>query len=147
MYGRLFLQRIGQKYVFQIGKLDSNYNFFGRWNTTFYDTANQYQSKLAGIQIHIARYGSTAVIPTMNINEIRVWDEKTLTSTEVPYVFEAGDILTIDSMTGTILKNGEPFRFQLGSSFIKLKPGTTNLAITSPVVSAGTVTYRERWLR
>jgi predicted phage tail component-like protein len=150
MYGRLFLQRIGQKYTFQIGKLDANYNFFGRWNTTFYDTANAYQSKLAGIQIHIAQWGTSPVIPTMNINQINVWDEKTLTNTEVPYVFVSGDTLTIDSNTGTILKNGEPAFYTLGDlgfTYPKLKPGTTNLAITAPIVSSGSITYRERWLR
>jgi predicted phage tail component-like protein len=153
MYGRLFLQRIGQKYTFQIGKLDSNYNFFGRWSTTFYDTANAFQSKLAGIQIHIAQYGTTTVIPTMNINEIRVWNEKTLTSTEVPYIFESNsnfsDVLYLDSETGTVLKNGEPFFYgigDLGSTFPKFQPGSNSFSIT-PAIANGTITYRERWLR
>lgn len=151
MYGRLYLQRIGQKYTFQIGKLDSKYNYFGRWNYTYYDTANAYQSKLAGIQIHIAQWGTSPVIPTMNINEIRVWNEKTLTSNQVPYVFENAngikDVLFIDSMTATILKNGEPASNLLGDAgfdFPKLKPGITNLSITPPVAS-GTITFRERW--
>lgn len=150
MYGRLYLQRIGQKYTFQIGKLDSNYNFFGRWSTTFYDTANAFQKKLAAIQIHMGQYGTNAFIPTINMNEVRVWNEQTLTSSQVPYIFNAGDTLTVDSATGTIWKNGEPdftLLGDLGSDFIKLKPGTTNLSITSPIVSSGSVTYRERWLR
>lgn len=149
-YGRLFLQRIGQKYTFQIGKLDNKYQYFGRFNQVFYDTANAFQKKLAAIQIHMGQYGTNPFIPTLNMNEVRVWEENTLAPNQVPNIFEAGDTLMVDSSTGTIWKNGEPdftLLGDLGSDFIKLKPGITNLAITSPIVSSGSVTFRERWLR
>jgi predicted phage tail component-like protein len=149
-YGRLYLQRIGQKYTFQIGKIDSNYNYFARFNQVFYDVSNTFQKKLAAIQIHMGQYNTNTFIPTVNMNEVRVWNENTLTSTQVPNIFESGDTLMVDSATGTIWKNGEPNFNLLGdlsSDFIKLKPGVTNLAITSPIVSSGSVTFRERWLR
>jgi predicted phage tail component-like protein len=147
-YGRLFLQRIGQKYYFQVGKLTvPGYQYFGRYNYTWYDTANQFQTPLAGIQIHIGAFGTNPANPRMRINEIRVWDETNIVDGEVPIIFQAGDRLVIDSKTGQSFLNDDPIPINFGSDYIHFKPGTTNLTYTPPIIESGSITYREKWLR
>jgi predicted phage tail component-like protein len=148
-YGRLHLSRIGNKYNFGIGKIDAKGNYWGRWSTTYVDTAGRYQTPLAGVQIHMAQFGTYPLVSNMTINHIDIYDETPPIAGEVPYVFEAGDTLWIDSATGSILKNGEPAFWtlgDLGSNFLKLQPGETKLSVTAPIITNGTITFRERWL-
>lgn len=147
-YGRLYLQRVGQRYYFQIGKMTvPGYQYFGRYNYVWYDTANQYQTPLAGIQIHIGAFGTSPAVSSMRINEVRVWDETTLSDDDVPFFLQTGDRLVIDSRIGQAFRNDEPVAINLGSDYIKFKPGQTHMTISPPIVQSGVIEYREKWLR
>lgn len=149
-YGRLFLQRIGNKWSAQIGRYNSKTReYYGRWSGQYIDTAYKYMDKIAAIQIHIGVPSDKPVVSNMAIDRIEFWEENAVDpQTQVPYVFEAGDHLKIDCERGLILKNGEPAFEHLypSSSFIELLPGPNAIRVSPAAVTHGLIRFKERWL-
>jgi predicted phage tail component-like protein len=151
--GPIRLTRIGQKWEFSASRRDSNGNLYNTFTYAFIDKDNLYNQKLAGIQIHFGTYGTRSAVSTNYIEQIQVWNEKTLLSTEVPYIFEPGDMLDIDCASGTVTKtsngNQESFYYQMdpASSFIRLEKGSNVLSVyPNDIITNSYVTFRERWL-
>jgi predicted phage tail component-like protein len=148
-FGKLTIQRIGQRWYFEIGKRREDGTYWGRWSTQFIDKNNAYQTKVAGVQIHFAAYGTYQPFSTVYVEDIRVWKENAVDpGTQVPYIFYAGDRLLIDCNTGTILKNGVPFFDALDptSNYIRLRPGMNGIVAAPAIITNGSIRFKERWL-
>jgi len=151
--GPIRLTRIGNRWEFSASRRDENGKLYKTFSYKFIDKDNLYNQKLAAIQVHFGAYGTRQAISTNYIEQIQVWNEKTPTSTEVPYVFESGDILDIDCSTGEIIKtsngNQEEFYYAMdpGSNFIRLVRGINALSVyPSDIITNSYLKYRERWL-
>lgn len=147
--GPLRISRKGKVWEFSASKRNSKGILYDTFTYRYVDKDNTYQTKLAGIQIHIAKYGTIQPISTVYFDDIQIWNENTLNPViEIPYVFEIGDVLDIDNSSGEILKNAESFYSTLDptSQFLKLEQGTNNLKIFPRDVTNAYLTYRERWL-
>jgi phage-related protein len=146
--GRVTLRRIEESWTFELTKKDTKGNYTDKWSAKYMDREHRYMAKLAGIQIHIGACGKYQPYSTAYINKIKVWEEKRIDlSKQVPFLFEKGDHLSIDSETGTILKNGEPFYHALHpeSHFINLTKGTNKISF-SPLIVQGKISFKERWM-
>jgi len=146
--GVMRLQRIGQVWAAYWALLDSKGRHHTRRYVELFDKDNAFQLQVAQVLVWISKYGDTQPT-TQSITDIKVWRINTLTSTQVPYIADPGDILEIDCERFAVFKNGEP-RMDLvdpASQFFSLTPGQP---VTIGVEPAGAVavelTYRERWL-
>lgn len=139
-YGYLDVLKIGNKFTFSIMKLKSN-NAGNAWSkpitTTFTDTKNTYNKKLAGIAFFLAKADIAEdranppikyTVNTLAITDVKVWNilngGNGITSKQ-EIIARAGEELRIDSEDGCFYKNGEPFmdNFYIGSQFPKFTGG------------------------
>lgn len=132
-YGYIEIQKIGNKYKFEIMKLDDQAN--PAWSKpitgTWTDTTNKYGSALAGIALYVAKYDikEDTVTPvvhyknnTLDINDITVHkiinggNNATMTT---PTIAKDGDEVKINCEDHTIYKNGAIFmdKLYIGSNF------------------------------
>lgn len=151
--GPMRLTRIGNRWEFSASRRDQNGRLYSTYSQSFIDADNQYQQKLAKIQVHFGQSASLPVVSTVYLDHIQVWNERTLLSTEVPYIFEPGDVLDIDCATGEIIKTSdgyqETFYGQLdpASTFIRLLKGTNQISVhPNDIIVNSYVEFRERWL-
>lgn len=147
--GLLRIQRIGKVWKILVGKRNSKNQLYNVYTAQYVDTSNQYNTKVAGIQLHFGAYASYSAVLSNYVTNIKVVEENVVIQPDAPpIIFKAGDVLEVDCSTGTILKNGEPFysELNLASTFISLKPGTNGISIAPQITTNGKITYRERWL-
>lgn len=147
--GYMNIHRVGKKWSFYFSILEDGKEHT-RMYKEWYDGDGAYMDKVASVQIHIGNYGANPTIYQMYIGDIKVWERNAVTvgSTQTPYIFQAGDVLDIDSETDMILLNGMPYYETLdpSSQFITLSQGTNGI-ITSPnTVATGSLSFQERWL-
>lgn len=146
--GVIRVSRTGKKWEFYIAKVDSNGKHTSRMYKAYTDWKNQYSTKVASMQIHIAQYDASTPVDQMWISNIRFVEKLTKTSTQVDYVFRTNDKLRIDCTNGEILLNGEPFYDELypSSSFFLLDKGVNGISISDQAIKNGTIKFTERWL-
>jgi predicted phage tail component-like protein len=147
--GYMNIHRVGKKWAFYYSILEDGKEHT-RLYREWYDGDGAYMDKVASIQIHIGNYGANPTIYQMYIGDIKVWERNgvTVADNQSPYIFQSGDVLSIDSETDMILLNGMPYYTTLdpSSQFITLEQGTNGI-ITSPHgVATGTLSFQERWL-
>jgi predicted phage tail component-like protein len=150
-FGIMQITRQGDLWSAYFAKVDMDTGtHHTRLYETWYDT-NQVVSKgkLAKIQIHVGTQGTHSPINMANFTNLEVY-EKTGDvdyNTQVPVMFNAGDLVTIDSQRAVVLKNGEPIFTELdpSSDFFPLEVGTNGLIVSPPLASVS-VKYKERWL-
>lgn len=146
--GVLSIKRQGNEWDAWFAIADGSGGFHTNWETHFVDVNDIATAQLAQVQIHIGAYGAHVPVSTMQFNHLRVRNLDQPTTTQIPMIFKAGDILDIDCEKGEIIKNGRPFytEYDPSSSFIKLEKGANGIAVLPNVTTNGTVTFRERWL-
>ncbi|MGO3375463.1 distal tail protein Dit [Brochothrix thermosphacta] len=139
-YGYLEVVKIGNKFTFNIMKLkrDGTGNAWSKpITTTFTDTGNTYNKKLAGVAGYIAKADiqedktnpvTKYSMNTLALTDVKVWNilngGNGITSDQ-EIIARAGEELRIDSEDGCFYKNGEPFmdNFYIGSQFPKFTGG------------------------
>lgn len=149
-YGKLMLERIGQWWKCYIIRLDfKTGKELDRFEYRFYDSGNSYNQQVAGVAIHFGQYGTEPVINSALVSAIELYQINTVTQTDIPLIFQTGDVLTIDCESGAVYKNGERFLSELniGSKFFSLSGGTTNNLAFEPQDKCNLVVYhRGRYL-
>lgn len=147
--GPIRISRKGKLWEFSASKRAANGRLYDPFSYPFYDKDGQYQSKLAGFQIHIGAHSTWSPISTVYIDRIEVWNENSYNPvTEIPYVVDTGDVLEINCATGEILKNNEPFYAMMdpASEFIRIDKGDHFVVITPQgIFQNGTLSFKERW--
>lgn len=145
-YGRLTLQRIGNKWWAEIAKRNVATNsYFGRWSKSYVGGTI---SKVAKVQVAIFGFGSYGLNSTCGIESLYFHKENVIDpNTQAPIIFTNGDQLIIDSAKGIVTKNGDPCYELLDgfSTFPILKKGA-NTITSNPLVTSGTIKFQERWL-
>jgi hypothetical protein len=144
-YGRVTLKRTADAWRVELAKLDGK----GAGKKWVFQTVRKGGSfPVYGLQIHFGSYGTYQPYSTAYIQNIRVYEESASSPViSTPSGFEPGDELIIDSLTGTICKNGAPYYESLDphSSCIRLPKGKTKITF-SPKGVTGEISFKERYL-
>lgn len=145
--GRIFVRRIGKQWSILISKWDGKVHY-NRMGKEYFDSSSAYSQKVAKVQVHFGAFG-TQQTTNMLLDVMRVWKINSVLIPEIPYIVDANDLVVIDTSTGSILKNGDPWMTELDqiSNFFSLNPGSTNLEFYPEGVTSSIQTwYRKRWL-
>lgn len=147
-HGIMEIERVGNKWKAYFAVIDSNGKHQKTWETYYVDINNIATAQLAQIQIHVGAYGENTALNTLKFYDLKVYSNDQPTEDEIPIVFNAGDTLDIDSETGMILKNGQPFysAFDPSSTFIKLEKGVNGISVLPAITTNGKIKFKERWL-
>ncbi|MDA1509569.1 phage tail family protein [Bacillus cereus group sp. TH36-2LC] len=147
--GCLWIAKVGKGWSAYFSKIEPN----GFHHTELYrewtDTHNNYSGKkLAKIQIHIGAYGESEPVSIMRFTDLKVW-ERTVDEPagQIPIIFKAGDLVTIDNQKAIVTLNGRPIFTELdpSSDFFPLDVGNNGLIVSPPKASVN-IRYKERWL-
>lgn len=147
-YGRLTVQRKGRSWLVNIGQYDlETSTLYAQHTRSFYDADNRFSAKVATVVVSLMAHG-TYPTTDMSVSAIRIWDLPPVAPDETPIIFNAGDVLEIDTGKAVIRKNGELFMQYLdpSSTFFGLEPGLNTVGVTPVGASDVELTYRERWL-
>jgi predicted phage tail component-like protein len=145
--GLMWIQRLGNKWWFQIGRWDyQNRRRYYRQTYEFIDHQNKWSQKVAKIQVAMLQYQNYDWLD-MLLDTSRFWRRNDNYVPNIPYIADVEDIIDIDTSTGLIKKNGEPWMTELDpvSNFFPMKPGTNNLEFYPKGVADVDVTYKKRW--
>ena len=143
--GVIRLEREGNAFQARVAMVDSDTGMHYRRHNTpvFYDTLGNYQAPIAQIVVYIAKAKDYEPYDMLmnNIYVGRINQE-----IGVPYIADAGDIITFDHVNEDILLNGESRKDlkDFGAKFFKLKRGDNQLAIHPDAFNAS-LRYRTRF--
>jgi predicted phage tail component-like protein len=148
--GMIQIARVGRQWSAYFGKIDSNGKHHTRLNEKWYDGANNYSTKqLAKIQVHIGVNGSYAPVKNLLLTDLKVYEKSVNVdyNTQIPVIFKAGDVVTIDNQKAIVLKNGQPIFTELdpSSEFFALERGANGLLLSPPIADVN-IRFKERWL-
>ncbi|MBO1515058.1 distal tail protein Dit [Metabacillus bambusae] len=145
-YGYLRIERVGTLWTVYVARIDANGNHFVEWSKSFRDSKNFYTARLAQIQVHFGQY-QTYTPTTLRVRDINGYKINDLSSTQIPYIGQPGDIFEIDHIVKKVRKNGELFSdIDLSSRFFALKNGNNALEVYPKNVAIVSAEYRERYL-
>lgn len=149
--GLITIQREGNWWYFQIGMYDTSTDRrYGRYNAQYYDADGTYQTKVAKIQVGFMQYKNYN-FPSMLLDTMRFYELNGtggITPEQVPVIAQAGDRLEIETSTGQIYRNGEPWykRLDPTSYFFPIKPGKQTVHLYPNTVGTARAKVRRRWL-
>jgi predicted phage tail component-like protein len=146
----LRVERKGTKWTLYSHKFGPDGEAIRPYTKEFTFNEGQYNDKqLASIVLYFGGYKTFIPINSVNLERITVWKLNAITEVNVPEIFLAGDVLEIDTYSGKVLKNGEPFFGALdpGSRFLPIGPGETEIAwyTNDPANVTVTAYHNERW--
>lgn len=147
-YGRMRIQRIGNKWEIEVAKYDSDKEeFVSRVSTKYTDAKKKYTQKLAGIKLHVGTFSGVPKPNNLRIYKTVVSEYVELSGDSTPIIAEKGDIIRIDCGRSIVYKNGEAFYQGINpaSNFFSLEKGVNGLSVTSEGAKLK-VRFRERWL-
>ena len=144
-YGYISLKKVGNKFTYEIMKLDENSN--PAWKKpitkTITDTANKFTSQLAGVAFYTAKYdiNEDKADPVkyytnnkMALCDLKVWNILNGGTKKIPVIARSGDEIKINCEDRTIYKNGEIFMSELyiGSDWPDLQGGVEKVFAFEP---------------
>lgn len=147
-YGVIEVKRVGNVWTATIIGMSSNHMEQYRQSYTWVDSNNQYTSKLGGIAIYSAAYGSEPSMSVNSIADVTAYQVGDTGNNVIPVIASAGDEIMIDCETHKILKNGQLFMNELliGSTFFDLNPDTEVLGYSPSNKVNLAVSYRPKYM-
>lgn len=146
--GTLRLRREGDLIRAFVGRTDPVTGELTAHSTEWiYDTADRYKTPITAVMIEISEH-SDYPNTIQYADDLKVWKVNGYdANTEVPVIFDAGDVLEIDTARNRVTKNGIPFmkHINAGSKFFALDPGDNTIGITSGGLADVEIKYRGRW--
>lgn len=152
-YGILRIIRQGNKWTGHIAKYNSSTaKFYATRTTTWTDTGSSIMNPLATVQVAVAQYG-TNTVTTLQIDRVQVRDLTTVSdsTTDIPYIAHAGDVIVVDHGAASVTLNGENAMNIVDptSTFFSIPANEAVDIDFSPVDSSQmtvSMSYVERWL-
>ncbi|QGH35129.1 hypothetical protein GI584_14225 [Gracilibacillus salitolerans] len=142
----LRVRREGKRYTFYIAQW-FNLKHTRALTATYNDVNNNFQGRLKYITLFIGKYQDRPTPSRVRMNSVEVFELKTTTEDQTPYIVYPGDIITFDHKNEETLLNGEDATDlkQFGASYFSLAKGENQL-IVHPGESFNTgVRFRERY--
>lgn len=146
--GILRIEKKGNSWQAYIARVTEGGVHHSRFPSRWVDTEDVFtDKKIAQIQISFLRFKATA-IPLYRVHHIKVWKLNDLEQNQIPYIADAGDIITFDHRNADILINGENRKDlkQFGASFFKLKKGINQFVVMPTESFHVKCRFRERFL-
>jgi predicted phage tail component-like protein len=148
--GMIQIARVGRTWSAYFAKIDDNGKHHTRLAKSWYDGANNFSAKkLAKIQVHVGAYGSHPPVKNLLLTDLKVYEKSVDVdyNTQIPVIFKAGDVVTIDNQKAIVLKNGQPVFTELdpSSEFFAFEKGANGLLLSPPVADVN-IRFKERWL-
>lgn len=149
--GLITIQREGKWWYFQIGMYDSSTGRrHGRYNAKFYDSNDTYQTRVAKIQVGFMQFQNYS-FPSMLLDTLRFYELNgtgEVTQDEVQVIAQSGDKIEIETSTGQMFRNGEPWYKNLDptSHFFPIKPGIQRIHLYPVDIGVAKARCTKRWL-
>jgi predicted phage tail component-like protein len=144
-YGMLRIERTRNRWTAYVTVINKDTGkHVARSFVEYYDTEQQFTRNPSQVGVYMAQYG-TRKVASLRAYDVKVWKLNLLTTNQIPYIVQAGDVVTFDHKNQVILINGEP-RMDLkafSGEFFGLNRGVNTLS-TSPPLPTKT-TWRERY--
>ncbi|WP_461183771.1 phage distal tail protein, partial [Virgibacillus kimchii] len=143
---QLRVKREGNKFTFYIA----------RWYTqrhvdvvteSFNDVNNEFSGRLKFITLFIGSYQDRVTPWRLRMNSVEVFELRTVTEDQTPYIAYPGDIITFDHITEEILLNGEdatPHK-DFGGDYFQLQKGENQIAVLPDLSFNSELKYRPRY--
>lgn len=145
--GRLWIARTGNVWEAYISKFlpgteKDDSERFVRWT----DENNYHMEKAAQIQISIMQWQDVPPVEAMTVSDLKFWKVNLNTQNNLPYIFDTGDKIIIDTEKSLVTINGKNAinLKDIFSNFPTVIRGENRIDIMPPDVKA-TVSYRERY--
>ncbi|MDA2525517.1 phage tail family protein [Bacillus cereus] len=150
-YGRLRIARRGREwsvYVarFRDGTEIDDAPLVERWTDSETNPNPMTARKVAQVMIAICRWDRNTPVYTMQIDDLKIWKLNNIDTNAVPYIFDAGDKVVIDSEYGHVTINGKNAidLKEVVSDFPLIVRGENRIDIRPTELDA-TISYRERF--
>ncbi|WP_241475266.1 distal tail protein Dit [Priestia flexa] len=144
-FGMLRIEKVGERWTGYVAKIDKETGqHTARAFELFNDRDKQFLRKPTQVGIYLAQYGSRKVA-SLRAEDVRVYKMNPLTENQIPYIVQAGDVVTLDHQKENILINGEE-RTDLkafGAEFFHLERGD-NVIVGYPPLPIKAI-WRERF--
>jgi len=145
-YGLLRIERVGSRWTAYVAVIDRETgNHVARSFVEYYDVEQQFLRKPSQVGIYMAQYG-TRKVASLRAYDVKVYKINPMTANQIPYIVNAGDIVTFDHKKEVIMINGEP-RMDLkafSGEFFGLNKGINTIAV-NPALPMKAI-WRERYL-
>lgn len=127
---RLTLERRGTKWRFSGRGLNSAGQYTMTWVTPWYTGPS---ADVAKLEINISQYGSHAVSPYAQLENVALLEIGTPSATNPPVIFELGDTVEVDCEAAVVRKNGVPCmeHLTLDSQFFDVPVGNSSIVVES----------------
>ncbi|QCQ57801.1 distal tail protein [Bacillus phage vB_BtS_B83] len=150
-YGRLRIARRGREwsvYVarFRDGTEIDDASLVERWTDSETNPNPMTARKVAQVMIAICRWDRNTPVYTMQIDDLKIWKLNNIDTNAVPYIFDTGDKVVIDSEYGHVTINGKNAidLKEVVSEFPLIVRGENRIDIRPTELDA-TISYRERF--
>lgn len=148
--GILRLERRGNKFYAYAAQVDPVTGVNSARDTAkpFIDVENLYSNPLSQIIIYIAKAKDYKTF-TQTSNDLSVFKINDLTANQVPYIANAGDLITFDHQLKKLMLNGDEGLMQqidVGATFFPLAKGKNTLVVNPADAVRMMATYREAGL-
>lgn len=134
-YGILRVKKVGNQWEAYVSTIDKQTGkHTARTFKAYSDDEQQFTRKPTQIGIYIAQYGSRSAA-SMRADDVRVYKINSLTENQIPYIVQAGDIITFNHEEELVLINGEDRTDLLafGGEFFPLARGDNMIAGSPPL--------------
>lgn len=141
----LWVRREGNLYTFWVGRW-RNHKYEWIKRATYRDVNGDYNGRLKYITLFIGSYKDRSRPSRMRINSVEVFELKTLTENQTPYIIYKDDIVTFDHNNEEVLINGEMTDLiHFGNTYWQLMKGYNNLVISPPGAFDATIKFEEKY--
>jgi predicted phage tail component-like protein len=146
--GYIYVERIGQQWVVRVGKYDHlTGRRYARLEQRYFDTNNDFSAKVAKVQVHFGAHSDKPFTHQL-LDVMRVWKVNQPGTGEIESLFNADDVVEIDTGKKIIYKNGAPWMYDLNltSEFFPFIKGDNTLKFVPADKATASVNLKQRWL-
>lgn len=142
--GIIRLEREGSEFRAYVAMLDGDRHIRRYTAPVYYDTLGQYQGKVAQVLVYDAKAKDYSTYTKLMNN---IYIGKINQDVGIPYIADAGDIITFDHQENVILINGEPRKDlkDFGGNYFKLAKGENTLVVMPENSFNTKLRFRERY--
>lgn len=145
--GKISLERVGRRWAMSAIRYTEERGWHAGVDRAVLDYRQDAAKPITQVQVHFYQYGTRATPTTVNVSDIKVFKVNSKPGS-IPYIAEAGDVITFDHTTSDIYRNGisineekafigKPFSLNPGSQIIVAEPADS--------ISNTLVRWRDTW--
>lgn len=149
--GHMTVQRAGNKWIayignYRVGTQIDDFTSYEDWIDTG-NTEPATTRPVSKIAVGVMQYGTDTPCQSCSIDDVKVWKLNNVQVDEMPYIFDIGDTIVIDSERSLVTINGvNAINVKdIFSRFPVVKRGVNDIIVRPSNIGTATLTYRERY--